>query len=431
MLVIVLALLGVRQSHLIIIPGQPERSRELGRNGLADFADVIYYPLQAVREGVNPYDCSLEPELDGSPRYRHRYPVHNLFPLYSPLLFLLYWPFAFADFTTSAVLYVIFNVALLLALSIVLWRCAGVPATIARVTTLTSVILATQAGRANFLGGETAIPLALASIGAVALAPQRPCLAGVALAITTFKPTFGLPLGILLLAAHHYRTVAIGWGLGFAIGVAGLVFILANSGDLSRAKTVLAENQQAVESIPDVDAQQSASRVDSAGALQRLWRWQHPISKILSSLIVLTTASIGLWQISKVRPSTPQSALLPMSIICIATVSSMYHLSYDAILLWAPIVLLLFAPVAFGPSTTTRWRWCAGGLLLVPMFNVLPTATIQRWIATAFPALATVSPPWPEVGWILVCSLNGVSLLVALALLAWQSSQAAKTRVNA
>lgn len=422
----VLACLGARQYHLVVIPGQPERSRELGRNGLADFADVIYYPQRALRDGVNPYDSSLQPRADGSLRYRQRYPVLNLFPLYSPLLFVLYWPFALGNFTTSAALYVIVNIALLLVLSVLIWRCAGTRPSIAHVTTLASVILVTQAGRANFLGGETAIPLALATIGAVTLAPQHPWLAGLALAVSTFKPTFGLPLGILLLAAGHFRAVAIGWGLGFVIGVAGLVLIFANSGDLARTVEILAENQQAVDSIPDVDAQQSAARVDSAGAIQRLTRWQTPVGKLTSSLIVLTTAGFGLWQLGRVTDKTSAAHSLKSSMVCLATVSSLYHLTYDAVLLWAPIIIAMFAPPALWPGTSTLWRWCVSGLLLIPMVNVLPTATVQHWLASTFPALTTVSPEVANLGWAIACSMNGVSLLVALALMAWQSSQITK-----
>jgi hypothetical protein len=426
LLIAVLAGLGARQYHLVVIPGQPEQSRELGRNGLADFADVIYYPLQAIRDGVNPYDSSLEPRADGSPRYRQRYPVLNLFPLYSPLLFVLYWPFAFMDFTTSAAIYVIANVALLLVLSVAIWRSAGLRPSVAHVTTLASVVLVTQAGRANFLGGETAIPLALATIGAVMFAPQYPGLAGLALAVSTFKPTFGLPLGILLLAAGHFRTVAVGWGLGFVIGMAGMVLIFANSGDLARMVEMLSENQQAVDAIPDVDAQQSAARVDSAGAIQRLTRWHTPVGKLISSGIVLTAAGIALWQLGRAvrRAGTAQS--LQASIICLATVSSLYHLTYDAVLLWAPIVITLFAPASLWPGISSRWRWWVAGLLLIPMVNVLPTATVQRSLAFAFPALTTGSPELAKLGWALACSLNGISLLIALALMAWQSSQIAK-----
>src|SRR5262245_26042088 len=61
-----------------------------GRWGMVDFRDVIYFPTRAVMEGVNPYDA----EVTADPaRYRGRYAVGNVFPLYTPLLMLLDWPF--------------------------------------------------------------------------------------------------------------------------------------------------------------------------------------------------------------------------------------------------------------------------------------------------------------------------------------------------
>src|SRR4051794_34484387 len=99
-LALVLLVLSYRQTRFLVTPGDPARSAAEGRHGLADFQDVIYYPLHALRDGVNPYDAGLEPLSDGSPRYRQRYPVLNLFPLYSPLLFLLFWPWGYGDFLT-------------------------------------------------------------------------------------------------------------------------------------------------------------------------------------------------------------------------------------------------------------------------------------------------------------------------------------------
>jgi len=414
-LALVLAALVWRQSHIVVIDGDVARSAELGRDGLADFRDVIHYPLVAAGEGVNPYDGGTAPLADGGPRYSQRYPVGGALPLYSPLILWLYWPFGYGGFYASAGAYVVLNVGLLQLWAWSCWRVAGVRPSIGQIAILTGVILITQAGRANFLGGETAIPLALASLWAVSMAPRRPWLAGVALAVATFKPTFGLPLGILLLAGGHLRTVALGWGVGFLIAVAGLVIIFARSGDLARMPEVLRHNQEVVASDPEVNAQTSPARFDSAGAIQRWLPVEGPIVGLLASVAVLGLAGTAVWRLRR-RQEEPRIARLTIAIVCLATVSGIYHLSYDGLLLWAPIAIVLLSPAEAGSIDSKAQRWLVGILLVAPMFHVLGATSVQRWARPLLP-LESIPAAVAEFGWTVICTFNGLCLLAALVLL--------------
>ncbi len=408
-----------RQSQIVVIDGEVERSAELVRDGLADFRDVIHYPLRAMREGVNPYDGDTGPLADGGPRYVHRYPVGGVLPLYSPLIFVLYWPFSYGGFDASAGAYVAWNVGLLILWAWACWRVAGVWPSIGQTAMLAGVMLATQSGRANFLGGETAIPLALASLWAVSLAPSRPWLAGVALAIASFKPTFGLPLGIFLLASGHLRTVALGWGLGFVIGVAGLLIVFSRSGDLARMPEILRQNQSASEADPDVDVQTSAARFDSAGAIERWLPVKGPLVGLLASGAVLGLAGAALWRLRR-RQDDLRVARLTTAIVCLATVTAIYHLSYDGLLLWAPIAIVLLAPAEACPIDSRSRRWLVGILLVAPMFHVLGATSVQRWARSVLP-VESIPAAVAEFGWTVICTFNGICLLLALALLVGQA----------
>ena len=62
---------------------------------MGDYRDAVYYPIRAVLDGVNPYDCEEKlPRPDGRLRYLQdpRYPVLNIFPLFSPLILVLFSP---------------------------------------------------------------------------------------------------------------------------------------------------------------------------------------------------------------------------------------------------------------------------------------------------------------------------------------------------
>jgi Glycosyltransferase family 87 len=408
---IVLGMVYLRLTQLMLIPGEPLKSDQLGRMGLADFQDVVYYPARALADRVNPYDAGTTPLSDGSPRYRQRYPVLNLFPLYSPMLFLLYWPFACFSFTTSAWLYVIFNVGLLLLFAYLCWRWAGIRPSVGSWFLLAALMLATQAGRANFLGGETAIALALVS-AAAALAQSQ--LGGAFfLTLASFKPTFGLPLGILLLAAGHVRTVLLGWTAGFVVAVTGLLVIFAWQGDWANMPRMLRENQAVAESDPDWSAHSSPIRVDSAGALEKLTPFLQYGFQYLSNGVIFGLACWGLHCLKTLR-HLPEAARISFCIITLTTVSCMYHIIYDAMLLWCPIVCLVSAPASVWRVASARWRWSLAALVSLPMFNIFGTQGMVNLWKDYWPTAFSISPNLQTLSWNVICTANGLSLLTAL-----------------
>lgn len=434
LLLVVVVLLSWRLLSIAAIPGQPVESDLQGLTGLGDFRDVAYYPVIAVREGINPYDCGKEPLPDGLPRYRQRYPTLNLFPLYSPLLFVLYYPFSFFSYEVSGVIYVAANFLLAVLLAIVVLRLSRRNVHVASVSLLTALILVTNAGRSNFLGGENALPLALGTIGAVALSRTNPWTAGWLLALTSLKPTFGLPLGVLLLARGDWKTVLLGWGLGGAIGVAGLWIVFHNSGDLPRIVEVIRENQHVLESDPDVDARSSANRVDGASAIVRTlpasWTGNNPIG-LFATLAIVVVACVGLvrWNRRALRDNRSEGGLnleaarSSDSLICLAVVGCMYHLVYDALPLWLPIVWLLGTPDDQWPTLAPRWRRAIGWLAAIPMLNVFSTLAMRQvgdliGLPEAFPQ------PMPEFCRTIAFTASGWSVLAAIFLLVAAGFQA-------
>jgi hypothetical protein len=237
-----------------------------------------------------------------------------------------------------------------------------------------------------------------------------------ALAIASFKPTFGLPLGILLLVAGQFRTVVLGWGLGFVIGVAGLMVIFARSGDLPRMPEILRHNQEVVESDPEVDARTSLGRFDSAGALQRLLPVRGAVVGVLASSLVLGIAAWGLWPL-RGRLTDPAAGTLAVCITSLAVVVGIFHMGYDGMLLWAPICAVGLAPSPLWPMQSLRWRRAVATLLLVPMLNILVTATVQGWLRT-IADVAALPAPLAGLLWTFLAIVNGLALLAALVLLA-------------
>jgi hypothetical protein len=72
--------------------------------------------------------------------------------------------------------------------------------------------LITTPGRANFNAGQITLPVVLGSLAAVYYASRYPKLAVLGLTLAVFKPTFGVPIGILLMVRGNCRVAL--WAAG-------------------------------------------------------------------------------------------------------------------------------------------------------------------------------------------------------------------------
>ncbi|MBC7851925.1 MAG: DUF2029 domain-containing protein, partial [Pirellulaceae bacterium] len=411
---LVLGVMLWRMSHKVLIPGEPKLSEARGTEGMGDYRDAVYYPIRAVLDGVNPYDCETKlPRSDGQPQYLQdpRYPVLNIFPLFSPLILLLFSPFGLIeDFTLSMWFYGTFNVVLLLVYAYVLWRAVGKQPTVGGVTALAAVILITQPGRANFIAGQVALPLTLAIFAALHWARNKPWLAGIALTLASFKPTFGVPLGLLMLCRKDFRAAGLGALLSSLIAAAGLLIIFSRSGDLANIVPILKQNQHELDAHPGVNPATSTARIDGLAATDRwLGNSNGTLLRIAVPLLVLSLAGLAVWKRTSERPD--EGAIGPAGLIIIlAALLSIYHLFYDALPLWIPILSLLAAPREIWRGYSVLVQRMLLALLAVPILNVLCTlsfkAALDRLVAPDLPSIANLV-------WAIGCTANGLSLSAA------------------
>jgi hypothetical protein len=406
-----------RMSHKVLIPNQPKLSEARGTEGMGDYRDAVYYPIRAVLDGVNPYDCETKLlRVDGQPRYLQdpRYPVLNIFPLFSPLILLLFSPFGLiADFRLSMWCYGTFNVVLLLVFAYALWRAVGKVPSVGGVAALAAVILITQPGRANFIAGQVALPLTLALFGALQWARSKPWLSGFMLTLASFKPTFGVPLGLLMLCRKDFRAAGLGALLSGLIAAAGLLFIFSRSGDLENIVPILQQNQRELEAHPGVNPATSTARIDGLAATDRwLGKNSSSLLRIAVPLLVLSLAGATVWKRAGELPG--EGVIGPTGLIVIlAALLSIYHLFYDALPLWIPILSLLVAPQEVWRGFSVLSQRLLLALLIVPVLNVFCTLSfkgaLDRFIASDFPAAAGMF-------WAFGCTASGISLMAAFLL---------------
>lgn len=357
------------------------------RWAMADFYSGLYYPVRAFLAGANPHNREW---------FLATYPVRDGYPPYLPLNLLLHLPFGALPPGSAAIAFLILNVALTIALAFLSLRLAGVVASPRAVILLAGAILLTRPGHWNLIQGQRAAELAVMSYGAVYLADRSPRFGALALAASLIKPTYGLPLALLMFARGYRRVVVLGLAIGAAVNLPLVMLLASWEGGTRPFLTSLITGYQAWQNVGEVGPASSPHRVDAVSTISRflgapLTDW----AQIAVPLLILVVAALVLRRRDS-RGSSPLSSV-DLGIMFLAVLLSSHHVGYDLLLLTSPFVALLVRP----EPPMARWapaRWLLVGLFAVPALN---------WAST-HAVLAAWQPS--RTAWLIVTSANGLCL---------------------
>jgi hypothetical protein len=361
--------------------------------GLADFRDNLYYPVVSFLEGQNPYDRDT---------YMRSYPVVNGFPLYLPLTILVYLPFGLLPLDVAQVIHYALTLGLTLVLAAVTLRLCGLEQRMTPVFGLATLMLLSRPGHWNLVLGNCAVPAVLGLYVALLYGRERPWLAGLGLALSTFKPTFGLPAAILMLARRETRAVVIGLGVSgvLSTGIAGV--IVYQAGGIGEFIHSIQANYTAWQTVPVVSAASNAFRVDVVALVGRfLGRPPTAPEAILLTVAVLAVGALVVRHLTTLGKSAAVRRL-STSVICLSVLTCTYHQAYDMLLLAMPLTALVMGswppPVPQSPAV----RRLLLLLLGLPAANYLASGTAMGALGiTGGTRLA-------------ITSFNGMALLIAL-----------------
>lgn len=400
LLAVAIAALSIRAYQKLNIPGAPDGEHWV----LQDFRDIVYYPVVALRGGVNPYDTKT---------YPHAYPIGSPgLPVYSPFTLLVHFPFGCMPYVAAELAYFSCTIALTILLGWLALRFADARRDATAVAFVGALILLSRPGYMNLLDGQYAVSMSLGTVLALHYGATRPWLGGLGLALATVKPTFGVPLMILMAFRRHYRALLIGvliGGLGALTG-AGLIMRASGIGPMDFLRTVL-ENPSAFAANPNSSSVLSWIRIDALSIVGRL-SGESPFLLIdgLVFVAVLGTAGLSLRSLSR-RSEENGMAGIAGAIASLAILICMYHQAYDALLLTVPAVCAL-------RMASLDWRVLPRGLratvvvtMLVPAVNYAATGVGLRLLA-----------PLGNVGWLIATSTNALALLLAYLLLLYSAS---------
>ena len=280
-----------------------------------DFRDATYYPVKALLDGVNPYDPTA---------FLGYHPdIGQWFPLYGPLHLALHLPLAALPFEAALWLYAGLMLTLTVALAWVALELTGFGRPAAVVLGASTLLLASNAGRANLINLQPTIVIVLGIYLALA-ARRQPWLAAVGVALAFIKPQFGIPLTALLLVTGR---AGVAWrGLILAVGTAipVLIRLVAIEGGLAGVVDSVRNNLRFAADEPISDYQ-----IDLTGSFDL---GSTALAFGVAAVLVLATRVA-------LRGSPPESSAEGLTLFSVAIVLGLFHVNYDLLLLTWPALL--------------------------------------------------------------------------------------------
>ena len=377
---------------------------------LTDFRDAVYYPVVALRDGINPYSVDAY--------YRH-YPVGQEFPLYTPLFLLLNSPLLLFSFPTARAVAFGWNIALVLGYGVAILGLLGARRRVASLFGLATLIVLSDPGRFDLRTGQPTLLIAIGVLAALRaveseallarVGPGRalPFLAGVAgLTIVWIKPTFAIPLVAVLLARTRLRLVAIGTAVALALSAVVLPFLVDAAGGIGHLVDSWRESAR-ITSQSGQSRLGTSLRIDIGNTFVRISKIH--ISETVAMLMGLALLAAGVWLVARLHQRDPGRDCdeLTMTLVCLLILTSAYHVPYDYLLLVGPVALLLRPAVPREIPWPHRARGAVAVLLLIPLVDPLGWSPINAAIGKS------------GFEWMLGTTMLSTYVLVALGLCAW------------
>jgi hypothetical protein len=384
------------------------------RQGMCDFHNGIYFPARALIDGVSPYGQT----------YADTSPVARQIPFFLPSVLVLHVPFALLSLHVGEVAYFLFSVLVMLAIGAVVASAIGKPIRLDIAVAVAAGLVFSRGGHITLFDGYFTFVLILATFLAIHWGRDRPIAAAIMLVIVASKPTYILPLGFLMLARGNVKAIVVGAVLTIAAAAVPTLWLAHHEGDgnivvgLQTLQEQIAQTQEIHRGQEDESPVHSWTRIDALAIVAKWSGWNPKEAAHLIAMAVLLVPPMIV--LDRRRRHGIDDGLVGSTgaIVITATLVSLYHQSYDTMLLLAPLAAVIAS--GFGSSRMrserlNSWaelpmtaRIAIAGLMAVPLLNYLSTRMVLGRIDVPLVAVQVVT------------SINGVALVVLLAILtAW------------
>ncbi len=378
--------LGLAMAGARIFIGKIPGSGKVGATwAMMDFFSSMYYPAQALLTGGNPHDTAW---------YVRTYPVTDGYGPFLPINLVIHLPFALVGPATASQLYFGFSVLTALALGALAIRLAGLTVRWPLVFVVAGLLLISRQGHWTLLLGQPAFLLACFCYLTLIHLRSAPLLAAFALSLAAFKPTFGVPLALMLLVAGHVRVVAAGAAMGLVVNLPLWWILSSRAGGFVPFFQNMIADYQAWQTKPSLGPAFNYRLIDIAPLISRfLGETVNGTATLLLTVAIPVVAGLVMRRLDWERQAERDVAV---AIACTAILFCTHHLGYDGVLLLAPAVALIARGLPVGTHPALRYVFLL--LYFVPAMNWATTdAVLGRWQGS-------------HAIWLTLASINGLCL---------------------
>jgi hypothetical protein len=250
--------------------------------------------------------------------------------------------------------------------------------------------------------GQLTLQFVLSSYAALYFAQRRPLLSGVALAISIIKPTFGVPIALLMLIQGHVRAVLYGGLVAAAANIPLLLVLAERSGGIDAFLNLLLHNRELFQQHVVNNPASSIIRVDASAFLSRVIR--EPIGiggELVIFILVLFLAGWAIRQVPSLQRE--ENRALSVGVISLATLLCSYHQGYDLLILVLPFVAILHG--RFPETFYYSYRYpLSVALLMILALNFGSSHSVMPFIREG------------SALWLFMVSINSIVLIVLFCL---------------
>lgn len=402
-LIVVVSLIAFRTVDRYQRPGKFDHANQ----GFCDFHNGVYFPSAAWSLRISPYGED----------YARSFPVERPIPLFTPTTLLLHWPLAWLPLELSELVWYLMLEAELVLIGLLSVVVARWPARWWLVLGVAVFLAASRSGYGTLFTGYFSFEIILGTLLAI-FAGHRTKLGGFGFFLAGLKPTTGIPLAIMMLARGHWRALAAGVA-GLAVTSAIVLGWLLTASSPAELLHQVQDGQAQHVADPNELPRNSWTRVDLLAVVAKWMNWQPGEFEHLALMLPLIV--LPAWVVWRTRPGLygagePITELpdsfrptvarwLPADLnaaVCLLAINvTLYHHYYDLLIL-APVILAALA----GTCGWDRWpvgRWAMAGVCGFVCWNYLSSNQVLDRLNL------------PEPGHMLMTSVNGVLLAVALA----------------
>jgi Glycosyltransferase family 87 len=382
---------------------EPTSDHNTAMEGMCDYHNGMYFPARAVLKGISPYGQD----------YADANPVARQIPFFSPSILVLHAPVVLLPIHVGEVIFFTISVACVIGIGLLLSAAVGEPRRLDFAIGIAAVLVFSRAGHITLYDGYFTFEIVLATFLAIHWGDRRPWLAALALAIVASKPTYILPLGFLLLMRGNVKAIVLGAVISILTTIVPMLWIAWNEGegDMRAGVNILLEDIAATQDLHR--AQEDESPVNSwtrIDLLAIIAKWTRDDPNDATHLMVMAGVLLpALLVLHLRRRRNLDDGLVGITgaIILTATVVSIYHQSYDALLLAAPLAGLAGYRMNLWADQPRWLQVFVAALILIPLYSYFSTRMVLERLGVDHMDARVAT------------SVNGVCLAVLLVIFLW------------